>query len=196
MKQSGTTIIFVIVCIGVLIAAYVVGICIRGIRFGGVENESKAVAVSEKAVTESKAQGVKAMPAPETSGPPRGFFPGQKPGSEQDRAAMKERFENMTEEEKQQARAATREKFSGRRREGGPQVGGPQLSDEDRTKMMEEIEGLRERWEEMSEEEREEARAQMLEKYGFVPRVGQDVNRGPVGGEGGRRRPGSRPGGR
>lgn len=195
MKQSGTTIIFVIVCIGVLIAAYVLGICIRGIRFSGVENQSDAVAVSEKADTESQAERVEAQPAPgPAAGAPRGFFPEQRFGTEQDRAGMGERFENMTEEERQQARAAMRDRFGGRRREGGPQ-----LSEEDRNKMREEIEELRGRWEEMSEEEREEVRAQMFEKYGFFPRIGAGGNRGPGGfggTDGSRRRPGGRPGDR
>ena len=46
----------------------------------------------------------------------------------------------------------------------------PQLSDEDRQKMMAEIEDLRARWDSMSEEERQQVQDQMREKYGFAPR--------------------------
>jgi len=103
------------------------------------------------------------------------------------RTGMRERFENMTDEEREKFRAQMRERFSGRRRDMGSE-----LSDEDRTKMREEIEALRARWEEMSEAEREEARNQISEKYGFMPR-GLGGDRGFGGGEGGRRRPGNRP---
>ncbi|MHC4507878.1 MAG: hypothetical protein ACYTAO_02830 [Planctomycetota bacterium] len=70
----------------------------------------------------------------------------------------------------------------------------PQLSEEDREKMRAEIEDLRARWEDMSEQERQKAQAQMREKYGFAPR---GFGSGGFGGrssgaEGGRRRPGAR----
>jgi len=84
---------------------------------------------------------------------------------------MRERFQNMSDEE----RAQLRERFAGRRREGGSQ--GPQLSDTDREKMRADMEDIRARWEQMSEEERQEAMTQMREKYGFTPRMG-----GPGGG--------------
>src|SRR4030042_2409482 len=71
------------------------------------------------------------------------------------RAGMRERFENMTEEEREAFRAQMRERFGGRRREMGPQ-----LSEEDRAKMREEIDALRARWDQMSEAEREEGRKQ------------------------------------
>lgn len=63
-----------------------------------------------------------------------------------------------------------RERFAGRRRSGGFQ--GPQMSDEDREKMRADMDDLRSRWEEMSEEERQEAMNEMREKYGFAPRMG------------------------
>jgi hypothetical protein len=69
---------------------------------------------------------------------------------------------------------------------------GPQLSEEDRAKMRKEIEELRARWDEMSEEEKEEARNQISEKYGFTPR-GLGGGRDFGDGEGGGRRPFMRP---
>ena len=102
----------------------------------------------------------------------------------EDRAAMRDRFENMSEEEREKFRAQMRDRFSGggRRRGGGGEMF-PNLTEEQRTEMREQMDKLREQWEQMSEEERQQALAQMREKYGFTPRMG-------FGG-----RPGGRPGG-
>jgi hypothetical protein len=102
---------------------------------------------------------------------------------------MRERFENMTDEEREQFRAQMRERFGGGRRSMGPQLN---LSDEERAKMREEIDTLREKWDQMSEAEREEARNQISEKYGFSPR-GLGGGRGFGGREDGGRRPFIRP---
>jgi len=182
MKRSGTTTVFVIACIAVLIGAYLAGICIRGVRFrqAGVGSEPTDVVENTAAETVSARSDVEPISPPESGEPaaeePEGF------GG--DRAGMRERFAGMSDEERQAAMARMRERFGGRQREGGPQA--PQLSDEDREKMRAEMDELRSRWEEMSEEERQEATAQMREKYGFAPRIG-----GPGGG----RRPGGRPDG-
>ena len=77
-------------------------------------------------------------------------------------ARMGDRFEGMSEEERQEAIAQMRERFGGRRREGGMRGG----------------------MEDMSEEEREAFRAQMRERFGG--------RRSQGNGEGGRRRPGGR----
>jgi len=58
--------------------------------------------------------------------------------------------------------------------------------------MIKEFEELRAKSEEMSDEEREEARNKISEKYGLTPR-GLGGSRDFGGGEGGRRRPGMRP---
>jgi hypothetical protein len=150
------------------------------------------------------------MRGPEGTPIERNLPPEERAGFGEGRRGMRERLANMSEEE----RAQMRERFGGRRREGG--IGGrfqnmsermeeqrrqmrermENMSEEERAKMREEMEELRGRWEEMSEEEREEARAQMNEKYGFVPRMGFGGgpfgNRGPRDGEGGRRRAGGR----
>jgi hypothetical protein len=49
-----------------------------------------------------------------------------------------ERFENMSEEEREQFRAQARERFAGRRPEGREGFG--RLSEEERAKMREEVE--------------------------------------------------------
>lgn len=196
MKQSGTTIVFLIVCIGVLLAAYGIGIGIREIRFRGAKVELEVVAEAEKPANEPPRDQVEARPRPArgTAGEPepRPFSEeGARPGADR-MMGMRERFENMSEEEREKARAEMRERFAGRRREGGPQ-----LSEEDRVKMREELEELRARSEEMSEEEREEARAKIFEKYGISPRGPggrPGGGRSFGGGEGGRRRSGGRQG--
>jgi uncharacterized membrane protein len=189
MKQSGTTIVFVLVCVGVLVAAFAIGVCIRGIRFGGAENESKTAIAPEKSPSELERDRVQARRMPGPGGMDRGgdLSPEQRTGLVEQRAGMRERFENMTEEEREKFKTQMRDRFGGRQRDMGPQ-----LSEEDRTKMREEMEELRAGWEEMSEEEREEARKKISEKYGITPR-GLGGSRGPGDGEGGRRRPVIRP---
>jgi len=181
MKQSGTTIVFVLICIGVLVAAFAIGICIRNIRLG---NESITTTAPEKSPIElaREREQARRMPGTEGTGRNRELSPEQRAALGEQRAEMRERFENMTDEEKEAFQAQMRERFSGRRRgDMGPQL---QLSDEERAKMREEIDALREKWDQMSEEEREEARNQISEKYGFSPR-------GLGGGRGFRDREGS-----
>lgn len=204
MKHSGTTLIYVIVWASVLFASYVIGICIREVRF-------KHAKIASQAVTEPKVsskvqelgetdpllrelaqrrpmRGPEGMPAESNLPPEEGA------GFGEGRRGMRERLENMSEEEREQFRAQMRERFAGRRREGGGMF--QNLSEEDRARLREEMEELRGRWEEMSEAEREEARSRMNEKYGFVPRIGMGGgpggNRGPGDGEGSRRRQGGR----
>jgi len=197
MKHSGTTKIFVVVWASTLFASYVTGICIREIRFKRAEAASQAVTAPQVSNEVQKpANGTdqlvkelaqkRPMLGPEGAGRPGDFPPEDRAGFGEGRGNMRERLENMSEEEREQFRAQMRERFAGRRREGGERF--QNLSEEERAQMREEMEKLRERWEEMSEQEREEARAQMIEKYGFAPRIGEGGNRGPGGEEGGRRR--------
>jgi len=188
MKKSGMTIVFVVVCIGVLVAAYGVGVCVREIRFRRARVETEVAAEADKPGAEPQAErgAQKPTPAADAQVPDAAASPergGEFGGGRM--AGMRERFENMSEEERREAMARMRERFGGRRREGGPQ-----LSDEDRAKMREEMEKLRERSEEMSEEEMAEARAKIFEKYGITPRGpgGRPGGGRGFGGEGGGRR--------
>ena len=192
MKQSGTTVIFVLACVGVLVAAFAIGICVRGIRFGDAENESAKAITPEKSPSELEMESIQAKRMP-GGGMDRGGDPSPEERAKlvEQREGMRERFENMTEEEQEKFKAQMRERFGGRRRDGGQDMGS-ELSEEDRTKMREEMEQLRAKWEEMSEAEREEARKQISEKYGVTPR-GLGGGRGFGDREGGRRRPGMRP---
>lgn len=188
MKQSGTTIVFVIVCVVVLVAAYGIGLCIRQIRLGGAKNESAAAAKPETPAAGLESRQAQARQMPGAGAADRGgdLSAEQRTALAEQRAGMRERFENMTDEEREAFRAQMRERFSGRRRDMGSQ-----LSEEDRAKMREELDALRTRWDQMSEAEKEEARNQFSEKYGFAPRIGS--GRGFGGGEGGRQRSFTRP---
>ena len=191
MKKSGTTIAFVIVCIGVLVAAFAIGLCIRKIRFSGATNESVTVSKPEKSAGELETRQAQARQMPGIGEMDGGgeLSSEQRAALVEQRAGMRERFENMTDEEREAFRAQMRERFSGRRRDMGPQL---QLSEEDRARMREEIDSLREKWDQMSEEEREKARNQISEKYGFTPR-GLGGGRGFGDRAGGGRRPVIRP---
>jgi hypothetical protein len=169
MKKSGITILFVLVCIVVLAAAYGIGLWIKGMRLSGAKNESVAAAKSEKPAggLEGRQAQIRQMPGEDMNNP---GMPSPEERAElvEQRDAMRQRFENMTDEEREAFRAQMRERFGGRRR--GDMGSGLQLSDEERAKMREEISALRERWDQMSEEEKEQARNQISEKYGFTPR--------------------------
>ncbi|MFC1635903.1 hypothetical protein ACFL5Z_13775 [Planctomycetota bacterium] len=191
MKKSGFTFVFVIICIGVLVAAYGVGVCIREIRFRDAQEETEVSAKVDKPGTETKPEGTVQKPTPPAGdqepedGPPpqRMGGPGGAPGM-----PTREQLENMSEEERQAAMAKMRERFGSRRREGGPE-----LSEEDRAKFREEMEALREKWEGMSDEEKKKVEAEFTEKYGFFPNPDRRRPGGGFGGArgGGRRR--SRP---
>ena len=197
MKKSGFTFLFIIVCVGVLVAAYGVGVCIREIRFRGGQEETDVTAKDDKPDTEAKPEGVAQKPtppdanqAPETSPAVTAQEPNEGPAPQMmgrfggmPGMPTPEELQNMSEEERQAAMAKLRERFGGRRREGGPQ-----LSEEDRAKFREEMEKVRERWSEMSDEEKKKVEAEFTEKYGFFPNPDRRRPGGFGGGRGGRRR--------
>jgi hypothetical protein len=198
MKHKGTTTVFVIVWAAVLFAAFVIGICIREVRFRLAKVESKAVTepktsseIEVPSQTDKLVQELaQRRPVP---GPGGGERPRRGPdeqGGRPEIGNMRQRFANMSEEERREAIAQMQERFGGRRRGGGERF--QNLSEEERARFRKEMEELRERWEEMSEEEREEARNQLSERYGIAPRMGfggrPGGNRGPRDEEGGRRR--------
>ena len=173
MKRSGTVLIFVIVWAAVLFASFVIGICVREVRFHRartvveVTKETETTTPKPKVIpkverlseTEKLAQELaQNAPAPRAGGGERmanrpggpGIEAGQ--GAEGGRGNMRERMANM--------------------------------SDEERAQMEEQRRQMRERMDGMSEEEREAFRTQMRERMGGR-RSGGD-------GEGGRGRPGGR----
>ena len=170
MKKSGTTTVFVVACGVVLCAAYAIGLCIREIRF--------RLAAAEVVKTEVQKTDVAKIqePAPPATEQPAG--PGRNRDSENDFGGPgfggqggsgfgdggPGRFENMTEEE----RAQMRERFANGGGRGG--MGMPQMSEEDMQKFRSEMENLRSKREEMSDEEYQQAMTQLREKYGMPSR--------------------------
>lgn len=176
MKRSGTTLIFVIVWAAVLFASFVIGICIREVRFQYAKVETKAntepEVSSEVQMPDATDQLVnelaqrKPVPRPGGDERSRSFSPEGRAGAGGERMArMGERFEGMSEEEREEAIAQMRERFGGRRRGGGMRGRSENMSEEERAKMEEERRNTRERFENMSEEEREAFRAQMRERF-------------------------------
>ncbi|MHC4569527.1 MAG: hypothetical protein ACYTE3_27695, partial [Planctomycetota bacterium] len=208
--QSGITRLFILTCIAVLFAAYGVGLGVRKIR--GVDGQAPAAADSEKPTGKPEADGeevvakeggasesseeVAAEPSAEPDEEvaarperPEGGRRGMRGGGMMGEG-MRERFQNMSEEEQQEAMARMREmrERMGSRggRGGGGRGGGPfsQLSDEDRESFMAEMRELGASAADMSDEERQQARDEIFEKYGL-----------PTGGGGGGRRRGGGDGG-
>jgi hypothetical protein len=169
MKQI-STITSVIIAVVVLLASLGIGLCIREIR-------------SRRAgVTSEVSEVQRPIPTPGNREMQRSSSPEDRARLVEERAELMKQFENMTEEEREQFRAQTRERFSGRRPEG--REGFRRPSEEERAKMRAEIEKMREGWEEMSEEEREEIRAKMRERFGGRrPRFGGEVVRRRPDGE-------------
>ena len=173
MKRSGTAIIFVIVWAAVLLGAYGIGLGIREVRFRHAKIESEIAAQPQMSsqIQKPSDTGESAIePAEMVQAPPemRPMFgleggPGQRLGGPREGMAMfqmlppeeaaelKERWPNMSEEEREQFRAQ-----------------------------------MAERWENMSEEERQQVierrRAEMRERFGDKRPQG-----GGPGGRAGRR---------
>jgi hypothetical protein len=194
MKRSGSVLIYIIVWVIVLFSSYVIGICIREVRFhrAKVAIAKKTETTPEVNLTEEKAskpeqlaqepddeegEGKELANLPAEQGPegPRGNMRERMANmTEEERAQMRERFANMSDEEREQMR----ERFGGRRRGGGERF--QNLSEEERTQMEERRRQMREQFENMTEEEREAFRAQRRRTGG---------RRSRSDGEGGRSRP-------
>ncbi len=189
MKRSGTVIIFVIVWVAVLFASYVIGICVREVRFHRArtavvatkDTETTTPKVTSKIENLSEAEKLaqelaQKSPAPGSGG---GERPGSRPTrrdaeggmenmrgpfgnmSEEERAQMREKFANMSDEERAQM---MRERMGGRRRGGGERL--QNLTEEQRAQMEERRRQMRERFENMSEEEREALRTERRGRTG------------------------------
>lgn len=150
MKRSGTVLTFVIVWAAVLFASFVIGICVKQVRFHRartvveVTKETETTTPKPKVVnkverlseTEKLAQELaQKAPSPGAGGGermanrPAGQGAGEARGkmmeqfgnmSEEERAKMRDRFANMSDEE----RAQMRERMGGRRPRGDGEGGG------------------------------------------------------------------------
>jgi len=195
MKRSGTTIIFVIVWITVLLGAYGLGLCIRQVRFRAAGTEPKTaqqtqVSPEQKPSSTSKpqrepAEMIQATPEMRPMFGPQGE-PGQRRGGPSEGMAMfqmlppeeaaelRERWPNMSEEEREQFRTQMAERWEN-------------MSEEERQQALErrqaEMQERRARFENMSEEEREKFKVEMRDRFG-----GRQPRDGGQGARPGRRR--------
>lgn len=150
MNRSGTTVIFVIVCAVVLIAAYGIGLGIRKIRFQGNKNESKAVVEPEKSDTKPETERI------ETGQVSDSVTDRPEPNlAAEEGEEVAEQSANIPKEESEDSRARMRG-FGGRRPGGSDRF--QNLSKEERARIEEQRRQMREKWESMSEEERQEYR--------------------------------------
>ena len=167
-KRKGTETVFVAVCTVVLIASYGIGLCVREIRFrravaAPITSEiQKASATNEEVTNPPVGMPMSEGPVP---GNDREFDGEERPGFRENRPDRMGRFEDMSEEERSQMH----ERFPGGRRGGGRFEN---LSDEEIAEMEERRRQMRERMENMTEEERAEFRAQMRERFGGRRRAG------------------------
>ena len=157
MKQSGTTAIFVIVWVVVLLSAYGIGLCIREVRFRSAGTEPKTAVEPRMSPRIQKpsdttkparepAEMVQVPPEMRPMPGPEGR-PGQRQGGPREVMAM---FQMLPPEEA----AELRERW-------------PNMSEQEREQFRAQ---MAERWENMSEEERQQAlercQAEMRERSG------------------------------
>lgn len=181
MKQSGTTRLFIFVCIAVLLAAYGVGIGVKKIRFAGVEEQAPAAADTEKPVDEPESAEDEIVTDTEAGSEPSEEWaeqPYEEPEEEftarEERPGggsaqmvvigprgMVERFPNMTGDERARKELQAAREQLDQENFGFVQEIWPNLSEELRKEIMD----IQERWPTMSEEERDYYRAQSLEVF-------------------------------
>ncbi len=163
MKKA-STLISVIIAVVMLLAALGVGFSVKQFR---VHHAEKAV----QAEPNVKQPGEKA--ALSGGGERRrsaDLTDEQRAERQEERAQMRDRWENMSEEERRQSMAERGNRFDAgtRGQGGGRRPGGTGMSDEER-------QAMRDRFENMSEEERQKDREEMRQKFG-------DRRRGDRGG--------------
>jgi len=177
MKPSGRTTLFALVCIAVLLGAYGVGLGVKKVRLAAVAERAPAAVKPEKPAdkpesdedevvadtaaslepSEEWAQEPSEEPAEEVAAQPE-----RPEGRRVMRGAMRERFQNMAEEERARMEVEVAKAALDQENYGHVQEIWPTLSEE----VREEIRDIQERWPTMSEEERDSYRAQSLEVFG------------------------------
>lgn len=165
MKQ-GNLVVSLVFAAAVLGAAYGVGLLIRQARMGDREPQAQPVAEANDVATpetlRSEPRIGRANPKP---------TPEQLAAARQQKAEELSQVENLTEQQKQERRDAIRAQLSTQSRQPGRL---PHLSPE-------ELKDIREKWPQMSEEERLAYRAKMRGMRSAPPRPAaspRDVNEG------------------
>jgi hypothetical protein len=155
MKLSGT-IVSVIGAAVVLAGAFAIGLGIREVRARRARVEPKVTAEPDREQIDKK-------PAPDRKG--RQAFQDLSPEDQakrrEEREKMMKKMANMSEEEREKFRAQMGERFGAVRRGDGRRP--PDLSPGQRARRAAEWEKVREKWDSMSEQEKEQFRAKMRE---------------------------------
>jgi hypothetical protein len=154
MKQPNTRTLAIVVVV-VLLAALGAALCIRATRSGSAETDSGST-TAQRPTTRRPLNGPGGRDAASA------LSPEERTALVEERAKMMERFENMSEEEKEKFRAEVRKKFAAKRQESAVR----NISEEERARLEAERIKMRERWENMSEEERQAYRAKMRARFG------------------------------
>jgi len=124
MRYSGTTTVFAIVCVAVILGAWGIGLYIRQVRFRNAAIGSEVATEPQISANIQKPTGAGEPAKVAQFRPERGPMPGDDETrplgdlSEEERKGMKQRFENMSEQEKEEFRAQMRERTGGRRPQG------------------------------------------------------------------------------
>lgn len=171
MKLS-ETIVSIIGTAVVLAGAFAIGLGIREVRSRRARVEPKVTAEPDREQIDEKP-----APGPEGRQAFQDLSPEERAKRREEREKMKEKMANMSEEEKEKFRAQMGEKFGAVRR--GDRRRAPDLSPGQRARRAAEWEKMREKWESMSEEEREEFRARMRERSGSGQPGDRQRRRGP-----------------
>ena len=166
MKKASTS-ISAIIAIVMLLAAFGVGFSVKQFRIHRAQKAAQAEPAREvkKPPVVSSAQ-----PREDRRRPPGEFGTPQRGERPDERTRDSERFSNMSEDERRQAMRDRAERFG--TRDGRGEMGGGRrpggfggMSDEER-------QAMRERFENMTEEERQEFRDQMRQRFGGRRRGG------------------------
>ncbi len=161
MKQW-TAVISVVVVAAVLGAVLGIGLLIRETVFQRARSGSP-----EAAERDSKLTGE--QPGRGPGGPRMGQSPSveDRQRQQQQRARMVEQMADMSPQEQERFRAQVRRKFDAGQGPDRQRFG--RMPPEERAKLAEQWQGVRQRWENMSEQEREAVRAQLRERFGGAP---------------------------
>lgn len=180
MKLSGT-VVSVIGAVVVLAGAFAIGLGIREIRSRRAETQS------EPATEPDREQQVGNRPAPGAGGGQafQDLSPEERAERREKRQKMIEQMASMSEEEKEKFKAQMSEKFGAMRR--GDRRRTRDLSSGQRARRAAEWEKMREKWESMSEQEKEQFKARMRERTGSGQPGDGQIRRGPSSEEGARR---------
>ena len=171
MKLSGT-IVSIIGAAVVLAGAFAIGLGIREVRSRRARVEPKVTVEPDREQVDKKL----------TAGPGgREAFgdlsPEERAKRREEREKMMEKMATMSEDEREKFRAQMGERFGAMRRGDGRRP--PDLSPGQRTRRAAEWEKIRDRWETMSEQEKEQFRAGMRERPDSGQTGDRQRRRGP-----------------